>query len=349
MARGWTLSTHWTTAQRIMGTSAISLGLVPGGIRVIGGHRLCKLCCIGTEVLLVNGSRCVDDESHHSRGAVLDRVGDEGESTAHLPINDIVLGATRCVSPLAGEDPEHIPIERNMLANLVRWEILARVSDERVDRAIELIASTVPVQTIVSAFIADQFLGELLRQVTRRACKILLLRIDQIAARIHGGKFISAYAPEYDLVFTRGRVEIPRTVILHQGNRKRPVFGSDYQGHSSVGLCHEPMHLLVFDDEASASIQVFHWVAGREDILSGWSEDAQCSLFVLCLHCVKESATGIFGGSKGPLSRFLSEHWCRHAAQGKCEQNGYCKSNKAPAFKLNKKRNPVQHGIPLHS
>src|SRR5258708_23377033 len=176
-------------------------------------------------------------------------------------------------------------------------------------------------QTIVSAFIADQFLGELLRQVPRRACKILLLRIAQIAARIHGGKFISAYAPEYDLVFTRGRVEIPRTVILHQGNRKRPVFGSDYQGHSSVGLCHEPMHLLVFDDEADARIQIFLWVAGREDILSGCTEDAQWSLFVLRLHCVKEGATGIFGGGKGAMSWLLGEHWCRRTTQGKCEQN----------------------------
>src|SRR5437870_10866350 len=59
---------------------------------------------------------------------------------------------------LAGEDPEHIPIERNMLANLVSWEILACISDERVDRALELIAGTVPIQTIVPAFIADQFL-----------------------------------------------------------------------------------------------------------------------------------------------------------------------------------------------
>src|SRR6266704_2170881 len=125
-----------------MATRAFSLCLVPGGIRVIGGH---------------------------------------------LPIDDIVLGAARRMSPLASEDPKHIPIERNMLANLVRWEILPRVSDERVDRAIELIASTVPIQTIVPTFIADQFLGELLRQVTRRAGKILLLGIDQIAARIHGG------------------------------------------------------------------------------------------------------------------------------------------------------------------
>src|SRR5216684_7269789 len=261
-----------------MATSACSFRLLPGGVRVIGGHRLCKLCCVGTKVLLENGARFVDNESHHTRGAVLDRVGDEGESCAHLPIDDIVLGSARCMSSLASEDPEHIPVERNMLANLVRWEILACVSDKRVDRASELIVSTVPIQTIVSAFIADQFLSELAGEFTWRARKILFLRVDQIAAGVHGGKFISADAPEYDLVFARRRVEIPRIVVFHQGNRKGPVFGSDNQGYSSVGLCHEPMHLLVFDDESRASIRVFCWVAGREDLLSGCSEDAQWSL-----------------------------------------------------------------------
>src|SRR6266446_6312286 len=159
-----------------------SFRLVPGGIRVIGGHRLCKLCCVGTQVLFVNGARFVDNKSHHTRGAVLHRVGDEGKSRGHLAIDDVVLGSARCMLPSACEDAEHIPIEWNMLANLIRWEILARVSDERIDRAIELICSTVPVQTIVSAFIANKFLGELFREVTWRARKILFLRVDQIAA-----------------------------------------------------------------------------------------------------------------------------------------------------------------------
>ncbi len=97
---------------------------------------------------------------------------------------------------LACEDPEHVPIEWNMLANLVLRKILARVSDEGVDRAIEFIGSTVPVQTIVLALIADQSLGKLLGEVSRRMSKILFLRFDQLAACIHGSKFIFADAPE---------------------------------------------------------------------------------------------------------------------------------------------------------
>src|SRR4029077_4719372 len=119
---------------------------------------------------------------------------DEGESCAHLPIDDVVLGSARSVGSLAGEDPEHIPIERDMLANLVRWKILARVGDERIDGAIELISSTVPVETIVLAFIADQFLRELLGEIRRRTRRIFLLGVDQLTACIYGGQFIFADA-----------------------------------------------------------------------------------------------------------------------------------------------------------
>src|SRR5260370_9337743 len=144
-------------------------------------------------------------------------------------------------------------MERNMLASLVGWKVLASVSNERVDRHIEPSIRGAPVKTVMQAFIADQCLGELLRKFTWRTRRILLLRRDQIAARFHGGSFIFADAPEYDLVFARNRVEIPRTVAVHQGNRKMPVFGSDYQGCYSVPLCYEPMHLLIFYDESHPS------------------------------------------------------------------------------------------------
>src|SRR5260370_32744286 len=196
MVKGWTLSIHWTTARHFMATSALSLGLVPGGIRVICGHRLWKLCCFGTKVLFVDGSGFADNESHHARGVVVHRISDEGESCAHLAIDDVVLGSPRCMSSLAREDPEHIPIERHMLANLVRWEILPRVSDEGVDRAVELIASTMPIQTIVSTFVANQFLSELAVQFPWRARQILFFRGQQILAGPPRRKLTFCRTPE---------------------------------------------------------------------------------------------------------------------------------------------------------
>src|SRR5260370_12282841 len=108
------------------------------------------------------------------------------------------------------------------------------------------------------------------------------------------------------------------------------------------------MHLLIFDDEAGPSIRIFDRVTGGDYLLPGWSKNTQGSLLVLHLHGVKESATGIFGGSKGPLSRLLGEHWGRRTTQGKYKHYGNCKSNKALAFNLKKNRNLVQHDVLLH-
>src|SRR5882724_5790292 len=287
---------------------------MPGGIRIIGGHRFGKLGGVGTKILFVNRSRSVDNESHHTRGAILGRIRHKGESCAHFPIDDVVLGSVRRMRSLAREDPEKITVERNLVANFVLGAFPVRISDERVDRAIGFIVGTVPVQTIMPALIADELLRKLLWDVTRRTRKILFLCFDELAARIHGGKFILAHAPEYDLVLACLRIEIPRAVVVRQGNWKRPVFGSHNQGYLSVRLGHEPMHLLIFNDEGLTSIRIFRWVAGREDILPRWSENVQRSLVVRRFHRSKEGVTGIFGGSKGSLSRLLGKRWFKRTS-----------------------------------
>src|SRR5258708_37180183 len=116
---------------------------------------------------------------------------------------------------LARENPEKITVKRKWIASLILRVFLVRIRDERVDGAIELVVSTVPIQAIVPSFIADQFLRKLLGKLTRREGEILPLRFDQLAARFHGGKFISPYPPEEDLVFSCCCVEKPRTVIVY--------------------------------------------------------------------------------------------------------------------------------------
>src|SRR5712692_5373743 len=170
--------------------------LVPSRIRVIGGHRSSNLYCVGTEIFFVDDARFVDNESHHARGTVLRRICDEGESCGHLSVDDIVLGSARCIRPLAREYSEKIPIERNMRANLVLWEILARVSDERVNRTIELIARFLPIQTVVFSLIADKFLCVLLGEAVRGPEVVLFLGIHQISAGLNRGQLILANAAE---------------------------------------------------------------------------------------------------------------------------------------------------------
>src|SRR5258708_31566339 len=85
---------------------------------------------------------------------------------------------------LTSEDPEKVAIERDLITNMVLWAFSVRLRDERVDRAIELVVSAVPIQTVVPAFIADQGLRKLLGEVARRVRKILLLRPHQGHARL---------------------------------------------------------------------------------------------------------------------------------------------------------------------
>src|SRR6202020_1590337 len=110
-------------------------------------YCLGQLGLFRAEILFVDGAGLSDHESHHTRGAVIDRVSDKGESSGHHAIDDIVLGSVRSMWSLARQYPKHIAVERNMLAHLVFRKILARVSDERIDRTIELVAGAVPVQT----------------------------------------------------------------------------------------------------------------------------------------------------------------------------------------------------------
>jgi len=80
----------------------------------------------------------------HARGAIFRGVGDEGESCGHLSIDDIIPGSARGVRSLACQDPEKITIEGYVRADLVLGEILSRVSDERVNRAVILIGCFPP-------------------------------------------------------------------------------------------------------------------------------------------------------------------------------------------------------------
>jgi hypothetical protein len=55
------------------------------------------------------------------------------------------------------------------------------------------------------------------------------------------------------------------------------------------------MHLLVFGDEAAASIRIFGRVSRRKHVLSSGAQNAQGSLIIRPLHCSKESIDGIVG------------------------------------------------------
>src|SRR5260221_11679451 len=136
---------------------------------------------------------------------------------------------------------------------------------------------------------------------------------------------------------------MPGTSVVYQGDRKRPVCSSHNQGYRPVWLGYEPMHFLVFDDEGGARFRVFRWIAGREDILCGCSQDVQGRLVVLGLHGRKESAAGIVRGGKAALSGLLGERSRERTSQRKRQKSRPTESNKSLPFIFNKNRNSLQH------
>src|SRR3979490_1775494 len=102
---------------------------------------------------------------------------------------------------LLREDSKEIAVVRDWIANLVLSPSSGCIRDQRIDRTIELVVSTVPIQPVMPSFLADHFPRQLFWAPSRRPRKIFLLRFDQMPARTLCRKFICADAPEHDFVF----------------------------------------------------------------------------------------------------------------------------------------------------
>ena len=75
---------------------------LPRRIRIVCHHLAGYLLGIGTQVLLIDLTVLIDDEGHHSRVAIANRIGNQRESSGHLAIDDIVSGAARRIGSLTG-------------------------------------------------------------------------------------------------------------------------------------------------------------------------------------------------------------------------------------------------------
>ncbi len=186
------------------------------------------------------------------------------------------------------------------------------------------------------SFLADHFLRKLLWETSRRPRKIFLLRFDQIRARILCRNFIRADAPEHDFVFACVRVEIPLALLVHQRNRKGPVFRPQHQCHRPVCLGHKPMHRLISDHEPGPHISILRRIPGRENVFCGCSEHAQSCLLIRCLHSHKQSVRGFLSGRKGLLAVLLSKRRRKRTTNQQRQYSGHRKSAKSVAFTFNK-------------
>ena len=100
----------------------------PTGIGIELRHCSRRLCRGLPQILLEQHAILVDHEGHHARVAVLRRIGDEGESACHLPVDHIVLRAARRLIALSLQHAEVVAVERRVPLGLLRY-ILQQVAN----------------------------------------------------------------------------------------------------------------------------------------------------------------------------------------------------------------------------
>src|SRR6516164_5722096 len=100
--------------------------------------------------------------------------------------------------------------------------------------------------------------------------KVFRLCRRQDAAYPDCGVFVASHTAVQDLLGPRLGVEIPLAGgIFLQGNRERPVLGTDEQRLVAVRFSPPAIHLFEAADEVITAFLVLDIVARREDALGG--------------------------------------------------------------------------------
>src|SRR5580704_13369476 len=191
--------------------------------RVIGMNRTDLSrgrCCLLSQIVFVGNPVRVHNERHHARRTIRRRICHDREAFRSLQQNSIV-----------------IPMKW-FCTSVVRFHSSTR--QIRPNRASGDVVHALPVEAVVLVTRADK-----LRCVRVGIRVIYLLRVHQCPANLKRLHFISANPPVADLLPSQLCVEVPRALVLDNGDRKRPVLRSYVKRHRIIGFSHQPVHLLI--------------------------------------------------------------------------------------------------------
>src|SRR5271157_867672 len=254
--------------------SLLALDRPPGLVRIEACHLPRQRGRGGAEILLVNDALVAHQERLDARHAVLRRVGDQRESADHLAVHHVVHGAARGVGALGFQHAEEVAVIRRRLSGVGGHG--GRGIGERLGHGAAGLA--LPIQAVLLARGSRHLLGILQHAVAIAVLRgVLHLGFHVPAAHVDGSEFVAAHAARQNLDASRGRIEPPLAVLADQGNRERPILGSDDHGRA-VGIAGlgRDHHLGVRQSgEVRAAGFVLGGIAGFHDVASGGSEDLQ--------------------------------------------------------------------------
>src|SRR5271157_3391693 len=289
---------------------------LPGLVGVVGLHLFGQVGGLRPQVFLVYGTVLIDDEGHHSGVAVLRRIGNEGEAASHFPIHDVALGATFCVSALRGKYAVVVAVERLRSIVLAAVTLSGGIGHQRADGALGLAFGNLPIESVLLAGVADEFLRVLFDRVAIVGlAEVIVLRISQSVTDANGRQLVLTNAAEEDLLHASFGVEVPGAGgILLERNGERPVFRAKNKGLVSVDLFRPAIHLLIALGEVVPAVLVLHLIAGGEDAGGRRSEHGLDRRLVPRFHSVVEGLAGILRIGEGLLPGLLG-------ASDPCEQD----------------------------
>src|SRR5271165_572955 len=170
-----------------------SLQCSPSAVWVEFGHRFCEIGGIFAEVLSVDHPILIDDERLNAALVVFCRVGNVGESAGRFSVDDIRFRASFGSGALTIEVVEVVTVKRLGGIGRESYSLFAGECDQRPNGATRRILRRLPVQTVLLAGIANEFLCVLF-QAAMLLSEVLLLGLRQSSACVNGHDLVAANA-----------------------------------------------------------------------------------------------------------------------------------------------------------
>src|SRR5215472_16619421 len=219
----------------------------PGGIGIEFSDCCCRLRRGLPQILLEEEVVLVDDKGHHSRVAVLRRIGNDGESSSHLLIDKVDLCASRRPAGLPFQHPEVVAMEWGVRIGLCAVSFGSCECGQRAEWALGLTFGRLPVQAVMLSRIADELQGVLFC-----GCAIMKLRevrdlsVCHRLTNIDDCQLIPANAAIQNLLFSSGSVEEPLcAIVLLQRDGEGEIVSTHNQDLGTVTHPAPPVHHLV--------------------------------------------------------------------------------------------------------
>src|SRR6476620_976555 len=255
--------------------------LLPSRVRVERRDLLGKLRGVRPEVFLEYCAGVIHDEGHYAGVAVFGRISDQGKTSDHLAIHDIVGCAAFRVRSLFGDDLIVVAvIRRTALVDLVA--LLRRLREELAERALLVALRDRPVKPVLLAGIADEVLGIGARA---RAGAVLfgvfILSVDIGKKNLDGVELVAADPPVENFAATLRGIEGPFAGLAGQRDRKRIVIVADNQDGFAVAVRRDLVLGVVGFQKTLTDRVVGNLVAGRDDIVAIGTENGKLGVLIV--------------------------------------------------------------------